>query len=185
MRHAMGRSVGRVELKTKGGEREDLPLGIKGRGVSGAGPTWITWRQRLIRGTETIIQERVEIFSLFYLFFCPGVKFSPSCCFNRRHTEQHELPSCLFSISGVTNCLGKKNKQKHLLSALFTSHILSAVSLKFHGCVPAATWCTRAVTQEVNNQSRLVSSSAPSYFHLVFSVDQSQLTFGCTNRSLQ
>lgn len=129
MRHAVGRSVGRVELKTKGGEREDLPLGIKGRGVSGAGPTWITWRQRLIRGTETIIQERVEIFSLFYLFFCPGVKFSPSCCFNRRHTEQHELPSCLFSISGVTNCLGKKNKHKKSFEcSLYLPHLVSCLA---------------------------------------------------------
>lgn len=162
MWRAVGHSVGRAELKMKGDKRrcavENLWIQYKRHSVrSSSGPSCSGRQERLIPCRKTSCRKGLEYFSLSCIFpfntICLSwVKFCASCCFNRCHTELHEISFYLFSVSGVT-----KPSAKIFLSALLTSHVFSGVSSNFLGCVPAVTLCTGVVFQEVNRLSSLVS----------------------------
>lgn len=161
MRRAVGRWLGGAKLKRKGDERRCL------------------WKnQSSARDTTSPVVvppafQHNSYAAKGWSMLIPPPHFNTSCAkfsVSFRHNEQHENAWCFFGVSAVTSCL------ETALSALFTSHMLSAVLPKFRGCVPALFWCPGAVTLQVNDQSSLVSSSQPSYLQLVVAAEQSQVT---------
>lgn len=163
MWRAVGHSVGRAKLKMKADKRrravKNLWTQWKRPSVRSGGPTCTGRQERLGLCRKTSCRKGLEYFSLSCIFFFPfnktcliWVKFCSSCCFNKCHTEQHEISFYLFSIPGVA-----KPPARVFLSALLTSHVSSAVSPNFLGCVPAVTLCAGVVTQEAHPLSSLVS----------------------------